>query len=122
MKMNTKRGTIQWMPQQLCIVVHRVEMGVAIALQTCNVFVNQTMKVTHVYFIEGGEFLMQKMPEEGSECDSGSRIQISLNHANFEVQRKVVNSTLIIRHNCAMLLYYTVHLISTFVEWKADFK
>ena len=97
----------QRMSQQLYIVVHQVEMVVAIVLQTCIVSGSQIIKATHVYFIEG---------------DNGSRTQKNLNHANFEVQRKVVNSTLIIRHNCVMLLYYTVHLISTFVEWKVDFK
>ena len=97
----------QRMSQQLYIVVHQGEMVVAIVLQTCIVSGSQIIKATHVYFIEG---------------DNGSRTQKNLNHANFEVQRKVVNSTLIIRHSCAMLLYYTVHLISTFVEWKVDFK
>ena len=105
------------MPQQLCIIVHPVEMGVAIALQTCTVSVNQTTKATHVYFIEGGEFLMQRMPSEGSEGGSGSRIQRNLNHVNLEAQRKVVNSTLTTRHKCVMLLYYT----STFnVCWVAS--
>ena len=97
---------VQWMPQQLCIVVHPVEMGVAIASQTCTVSVNQTIKATHVYFIEGGEFLMQRMPREGSEGDSGSKIQRSPNHTNLEVQRKVVNSTPTTRHKGVMLLYY----------------
>ena len=95
------------MPQQLCIVVHPVEMGGAIVLQTYTVSGNQTIKATHAYFIEGGEFLMQRMPREGSEGDSGSRIQRSLNHANLEAQRKVVNSTPTIRHKFVMLLYYT---------------
>ena len=80
----TSVTAVQRMPQQLCIVVHPVEMGVTIALQTCTVSVNQTIKATHVYFIEGGEFLMQRMPREGSEGDSGSRIQKGLHHGNFE--------------------------------------
>ena len=80
------------MSQQLYIVVHQVEMVVAIVLQTFIVSGSQIIKATHVYFIEG---------------DNGSRTQKNLNHANFEVQRKVVNSTLIIWHNCSMLLYYT---------------
>ena len=50
---------------------------------------------------------MQRMPREGSEGDSGSKIQRSLNHANLEVQRKVVNSTPTTRHKVVMLLYYT---------------
>ena len=94
-------------PQQLCIVVHPVEMGGVIALKTCTVSGNQTIKATHVYFIEGGEFLMQRMPSEGSEGGSGSRIQRNLNHVNLEAQRKVVNSTPTTRHKCVMLLYYT---------------
>ena len=65
----------QRMSQQLYIVVHQVEMGVAIGLQTCIMSRDQTIKVTHVNFIEGGEFLMQRMPREGSEGDNGSRTQ-----------------------------------------------
>ena len=95
------------MSQQLCIVLHPVERGVAIPLQTFIVSVNQTTKATHVYFIEGAEFLMQRMPREGSEGGSGSRIQRSINHANLEAQRKVVNLTPTTRHKCVMLLYYT---------------
>ena len=75
--LGTSVTAVQRMPQQLCIVVHPVEMGAAIALQTCIVSGSQTIKATHVYnvyFIEGGEFLMQRMPREGSEGDSGSRI------------------------------------------------
>ena len=71
---DTSVTAVQQMPQQLCIVVHPVEMGGAIALQTCTVSGNQTIKATHVYFIEGGEFMMQRVPREGSEGDSGSRI------------------------------------------------
>ena len=95
------------MSQQLYIVVHQVEMVVAIVLQTCIVSGSQIIKATHVYFIEGDEFLMQRMPRERSEGDSGSKIQRSLNHANLEVQRKVVNSTPTTRHKFVMLLYYT---------------
>ena len=96
------------MPQQLyIIVVHSVEMGVAIALQTCTVSGNQTIKATHVYFIEGGEFLMQRMLREGSEGYSGSRNHRGLNHASLVAQRKVVNSTPTTRHKFVMLLYYT---------------
>ena len=97
----------QRMSQQLYIVVHQVEMVVAIVLQTCIVSGSQIIKATHVYFIEGDEFLMQRMPREGSEGYSGSRIQRSLNHANLEAQRKVVNSTPTTRHKFVMLLYYT---------------
>ena len=118
----TSVTVVQRMSQQWYIVVHQVEMVVAIILQTYIVSGSQIIKATHVYFIEGDEFLMQRMLRERSEGDNGSKTQKNLKHANFEVQRKVVNSTLIIRHNCAMLLYYTVHLISTFVEWKVDFK
>ena len=102
----TSVTVVQLMPQQLYIVAHPVEMEVVIVLQTYIVSGNQTIKATHVYFIEGGEFLMQRMPRERSEGDSGSKIQGSLNHANLEVQRKVVNSTPTTRHKFVMLLYY----------------
>ena len=76
----TSVTVVQRMSQQLYIVVHQVEMGVAIVLLTCIVSGSQTIKATH----EGGEFLMRRMPREGSEGDSGSRIQRSLSHANLE--------------------------------------
>ena len=104
------------MHQQLCIVVHPVEMGSAIALQTCTVSGNQTIKATHVYFIEDGEFLMQRMLREGSEGDSGSRILRSLNHGNLEAQRKIVNSTPTTRHKSVMLLYYTSNFNVCWIE------
>ena len=103
----TSVTVLQRMSQQLYIVVHQVEMVVAIVLQTCIVSGSQTIKATHVYFIEDGEFLMQRMLREGSEGDSGSRILRSLNHGNLEAQRKVVNSTPTTRHKSVMLLYYT---------------
>ena len=98
---------VQRMPQQSCIFVPPVEMG--ITLQTCTVSGNQTINATHVYFIEDGEFLMQRMLREGSEGDSGSRILRSLNHGNLEAQRKAVNSTPTTRHKCVILLYYTIN-------------
>ena len=71
----TSVTVVQLMPQQLCIIAHPVEMEVVIFLQTYIVSGNQTIKATHIYLIEGGEFLMQRMPKKGSEGDSGSRTQ-----------------------------------------------
>ncbi len=116
----TSVTVVQRMSRPLYIVVHPVEMVAGIVLRTCIVCGSQTIKATGVYIIDGGELLMQRMLREESEGGSASRIQKSLNHGNFEAQRKVVYSTLITTHNsywsCAILLYYTAYCNVCWIE------
>ena len=93
----TSVTVVQPMLQQLYIIIHLVEMVVGIASQLYISCESQIIRATWTYIIEGGELLMQRMLREESRGESGSRIQSSLNHDNFEAQS--VYSILITIHN-----------------------
>ena len=62
-------------------------------------------------------FHRRRRVSDAKDAERGKqRRQRSLNHANLEAQRKVVNSTPTTRHKSVMLLYYTSNFNVCWIE------